>query len=78
MTDLEFFADITLKHGGEWWKIEESEDYSLYCSKTKYMIKHNYYYNPTLYQIFDSKGKRVFASTNYRMAYKKFTEMVKW
>lgn len=78
MNELEIFAEITLKNGGEWWRLEESKECSLYCCKTKYMIKNNFYYNPPVYQIFDSKGKRIFASTDYRTAYKKFVEVTKW
>jgi len=77
MTELEIFSEVTLKHGGEWWRLEESERYSLYGCKTKYMYKHNYYYNPPVYQIFDEKGKRVFASTDYRTAYEKYTNLCK-
>ena len=77
MTELEIFAKVTLEHGGEWWWLEESENYSLYSCKTKYEVKHVFYYHPPVYQIFDKHGKRVFASTDYMTAYNKYAALCK-
>ncbi len=76
MTELEKFAKITLEQGGEWFKLEESEFYSLHESKTKYMPKNYSYYSP-VFQIFDSKGKRVLAHTDYRTTYEKYRKLCK-
>lgn len=75
MTELQIFAEVTLNHGGEWWLLEESESYSLYGCKTKFTVNHQTYYNPPVYQVFNSKGKRIYASTNYREAYNKYISL---
>ena len=77
MNDLKAFAEITLKHGGEWWKLEESENYSLHMSKTKFMIKNQVHYLSPVFQIFNSKGDRVFASTDRKTAYDKYENLCK-
>lgn len=77
MTELQIFAEVTLNHGGEWWLLEESKSYSLYGCKTKFTVNHQTYYNPPVYQVFNGKGKRIYASTNYREAYNKYKELTK-
>ena len=77
MTELEIFSEITLKHGGEWWKLEESKNYSLHLCKTKYMVKGHTYYNPPVFEIYNSKGKRMYASTDRKMAYAVYTTLCK-
>ena len=77
MTEFEIFSEITLKHGGEWWKLEESKNYSLHLCKTKYMVKHVFYYNPPVYQVFNKQGKRIFASTDRKTAYAVYTTLCK-
>ena len=69
MTELQIFAEVTQKHGGEWWELEQGERYSLHACKTKYMVKGRVFYNPPVYQVFSAAGKRVFASTSYKVAY---------
>lgn len=77
MTELEIFSEITLKHGGEWRKLEESENYSSHESKTKFMVKGYTYYNPPVFQIYDKKGKRAFASTNQEEVFQKYENLCK-
>lgn len=66
MTDLELFAKQTLEQGGEWYKLEDG----LYLSKSKYLVNNNYFYNTPVYQVFNTEGKRLFASTSYDAAYR--------
>jgi hypothetical protein len=75
MTDLETFADITFKQGGEWWKIEENEKYSLYLCKMKHMIEKYVYYDQPIYELFDSSGKRVFATADRIIAYQEYKKL---
>ena len=77
MTELEIFAEITLKHGGEWWRLEKSKMYSLYMCKTRYEVNGRIFYNPPVYQIFAYNGRRVFASTDRKAAYGKFESLCK-
>ena len=77
MTELEIFSEITIKHGGEWWKLEENESYSLHLSKTKYEVKGRVYYNPPVFQIFNNKGKRIFATENRLTAYQHYNNLCK-
>ncbi len=69
MTELQIFAEVTHAHGGEWWELEQGEHYSLHACKTKYMLHGRVFYNPPVYQVFNAAGKRVFASTSYKVAY---------
>ena len=77
MNELKLFAEITLKHGGAWWKLEESENYSLHLSKTRFMVKGRENFLSPVYQIFNSKGDRVFASTDRKTAYNKYENLCK-
>lgn len=76
MNELETFIKFTLDKGGVWFRLEKSDSYSLYKSQDKYLYKHNYYFTPAVYQIFDAEGKRVFASTNYRQAYEHYEYLI--
>lgn len=76
MGELNLFAEITLKNGGEWWQLEESDGYTLCESKTKFVVNHRVYYNPPVFQVFDRRtGKRLFASTNYFSALEKYRQL---
>ena len=78
MNELNLFAEITLRHGGEWWQLEESDDHTLcLCeSKTKFVVNNRVYYNPPVFQVFDRRtGKRLFASTNYFSALEKYRQL---
>ena len=80
MNELNLFAEITLRHGGEWWQLEKSDDHTLcLCeSKTKFVVNNRIHHNPPAFQIFDKKtGKRLFASTNYQHAYGEFQRLCK-
>lgn len=76
MSELEIFAEMTNNQGGEWSKLEDNENYTLYVSKTKYMSQHNYYYNAPVYQIFNNDGKRLYVSTDYKSAYGKYQNIL--
>ena len=75
MTDLEIFAKMTIDKGGEWFTLERGDDYSIYESKGKYMVNHNYFYESPVYQIFDKNGNRVLATTDMRIAFAKFNQL---
>ena len=70
MTDLEIFAQQTLSQGGIWYELEPG----LYKSQSLHEVNHNFYGDIPVYQVFDSSGKRLFASTNYINAVKFWRE----
>ena len=76
MTELETYAQFALDNGGFWYPLEKSDNYTMTKSQNKYMVKHNYYYDSPVYQIFDAQGKRIFASTNYIATYEKYKRLV--
>jgi len=65
MNDLELFAKRTIEQGGEWWRLEDG----LFVSKSKHLVNNNYFYDTLVYQVFNSDGKRLMASTSYFLAY---------
>ena len=78
MNELNLFAKLTLEKGGEWWQLEESNNYVLCESKTKFTIKHQVYYDQPVFHIFSRlTGKRLFASTNYFEAMNRYRQLVK-
>lgn len=64
-SELELFAKQTLEQGGEWYELEDG----LYESKSKHLVNRNYIYGTPVYQVFNSEGKRVYASISYTLAY---------
>lgn len=68
-TELELFAEMTTKQGGEWWLLERNEKYSLWLCKMKHMINNYVYYDQPVYEIFDDREKRVLATTSRVKAY---------
>ena len=68
MSELELFAEQTIKQGGVWFKLEQKGDYKLYETYSKYCDGRNYYNGPVVYQIFDKNGKRIFATQSYQNA----------
>lgn len=74
MTELELFARQTLEQGGEWFLLEQSEAGSLYKTQGKWCDGRNYFNNPPVFQVFDSEGKRIFASESYISAYQFYQE----
>lgn len=77
MTDLERFAKFTLEQNDEWYTIEKNNYGALAMCKHKYMPKgqYNYFYNSPMYEVFNSKGKRICVSTNYIEAYNIFKNL---
>lgn len=71
MNELETFAKFTLENGGIWHELERTENVELYKTQTRRMNGRNYEYDSPVYQVF-VRGKRVFASTNYRQAYARY------
>ena len=70
MTDLEIFARHTIEQGGKWYELEPG----LYKSQNWHEVKNSYYGDTPVYQVFDSSGKRLFATTNYQAALSKWRE----
>ena len=75
VTELEFFAEMTTKQGGEWWPLENNEKYSLWVSKMKHMINNHVYYDQPVYQLFDDSEKRVLATTSRTVAYRQYLKL---
>lgn len=71
-TELELFAEQTIKQGGEWHKLEDG----LYKCFGKHMVGNNYVNDTPVYQVFNSEGKRVFASVSYTLAYSYYQNML--
>ena len=69
MSELELFAKQTLEQGGEWFALEKSEAGGLYKAHGKWCDGRNYFNTPPVFQVFDSEGKRKFASESYTLAY---------
>lgn len=61
MTELELFA----RQGGCWYCLENGSRGSLYKTYKQYCDGRNYFNETPVYQVFNSDGKRLFASTNY-------------
>jgi len=68
MTELEMFAKQTLEQGGTWFKLEKSENGSLYKTQGRYCDGRNYYNTSSIFQVFDATGKRLFVSESYQNA----------
>ena len=64
-TELEIFSERTLKNGGGWRLLESSPKCSLYKTYDAYESKYNYFRTPPVFQVFDSRGKRLFAGESY-------------
>ena len=76
-TELELFAKQTLEQGGEWFLLEQSEAGGLYKTQGKWCDGRNYFNTPPVFQVFDSEGKRIFASESYINAYQFYQERLK-
>ncbi|MEE3325159.1 MAG: hypothetical protein VZR33_07490 [Methanosphaera sp.] len=77
MTELEMLAKQTLEQGGEWFLLEQSEAGRLYKTQGKWCDGRNYFNTPSVFQVFDSEGKRVFTSESYINAYQFYQERLK-
>ncbi len=73
MTELELFAQQTILQGGIWYELEPG----LYKSQSWHEVRNNFFGDTPVYQVFDSSGKRLFASTNYISAFKFWTGRVR-
>lgn len=74
-SELDIFAEMTLKRGGVWYRLDEKNGYSVYKTQDKY-TEHNYTgYTTPVYQIYNTDGKRVFASTNFTETMIKFRQL---
>ena len=74
-SELEIFAEMTLKRGGVWYRLDEKNGYSVYKTQDKY-TEHNYTgYTTPVYQIYNTDGERVFASTNFTETMMKFKQL---
>ena len=74
MNELEIFSSFTLKQGGIWYQLEESEYGGLYKTYSKYTDGRNYYNTTPVFQVFKD-GKRLFVSESYLLAYKVFNNL---
>ena len=71
-SELEIFAEMTLKRGGVWYRLDEKNGYSVYKTQDKYTERNYTGYTTPVYQIFTVDGKRIFASTSFTEAMEKF------
>lgn len=64
-SELDIYAEMSLKRGEFWHRLDKKNGYSLYSSG----------YTTPVYRIFDVDGKRVYTSTNYDDAMIKFERL---
>lgn len=74
-SELEIFAEMTLKRGGVWYRLDEKSGYSVYKTQDKYTERGYTGYTSPVYQIFNAVGKRVHASTNFTETMVKFRHL---
>lgn len=68
-TELEIFAEYTIKNGGKWFLLEDGTNAKLYKSQMWHLVGNNYVGDAPVYQVFDSNGKRIYSTTNLSLAY---------
>lgn len=74
-SELDIFAEMTLKRGGVWYKLCEKYGLAIYKAQDKY-TEYNYtWYTTPVYQIFTADGKRIFASTSFTETMEKFNHL---
>lgn len=73
--ELEIFAEMTLKRGGVWYRLDEKNGYSVYKTQDKFIERNCTGYTSPVYQIFNADGKRIHASTNFTEAMVKFRHL---
>ena len=71
-SELEIFAEMTLKRGGVWYRLDKKNGYSVYKTQDKYTERNYTGYTTPVYQIYNADGKRVFASTSFTETMRKF------
>ena len=74
-TELDIFAEMTLKRGGVWYRLDEKNGFSVYKTQDKYTERNYTGYTAPVYQIFNANGKRVFASTSFTETMMKFRQL---
>ena len=74
MNELEIFSSFTLKQGGVWYELEKYNELGLYKTYSKYTDERNYYNTTPVFQVFKD-GKRMFATTSYKLAYDYYIKM---
>lgn len=71
-SELDIYAEMTLKRGGVWYRLDEKNGYSVYKTQDKYTERNYTGYTTPVYQIFNAYGERVFASTSFTETMMKF------
>lgn len=74
-SELEIFAEMTLKRGGVWYRLCEKYGLSIYKTQDKYTERNYTGYTTPVYQIFTVDGKRIFASTSFTETMEKFRHL---
>ena len=71
-SELDIYAEMTLKRGGVWYRLDEKNGYSVYKTQDKYTERNYTGYTAPVYQIYNTDGERAFASTNFTETMMKF------
>lgn len=74
-SELDIYAEITLKRGGVWYRLDEKNGYSVYKTQDKYTERNYTGYTAPVYQIYNTDGERAFASTNFTETMLKFRQL---
>lgn len=70
INELETYAKQTIENNGNWFELENDGEYCLCKSQSWFCVKHNYYGDTVVYQVFRlSNGKRLYATQDYQTAY---------
>lgn len=77
-SELDIYAEMTLKRGGVWYRLDEKNGFSVYKTQDKYTERNYTGYTAPVYQIFNADGKRVFASTNFTETMMKFRHLTEF
>lgn len=74
-SELDIYAEMTLKRGGVWYRLDEKNGYSVYKTQDKYTERNYTGYTAPVYQIYNTDGERAFASTNFTETMLKFRQL---
>ena len=77
-SELDIFAEMTLKRGGVWYRLDEKNGFSVYKTQDKYTERNYTGYTTPVYQIFNADGERVFASTIFTETMMKFRHLTEF
>ena len=72
MTELDLISKSWQEMGTEVYPLEKTDKGTLFKTTSGRFVGTNKIYDPPVYQIFDSGGKRILAITNYRSAHQYF------